>query len=65
MEDCYLEPECKDIPHIDCYFCGHEMSGEDDVYEIDGDYFCESCAKNWLLDRRTTAIDITDSWRDD
>lgn len=47
-------PNYEDKPLKECYECGLYMYEGDIGYYIDGEYFCEDCAIDWLEQFKTT-----------
>lgn len=40
------------ISKIECAICKSHLYCGDTCYEIEGDYYCEDCAQEWLEEQR-------------
>lgn len=40
-----------------CVRCGEHIQDED-LYDLDGDYYCEDCANDWLKEHRRSVENI-------
>lgn len=52
----------------ECCCCEHEIVDGDEYYSIDGDIYCEDCAREWLEEHHYVADiagEMADRWYDE
>ncbi len=47
-DEMLANPPDRRVSKCKCYACREELQPDDEYYELDGDIYCEFCAKEWL-----------------